>query len=281
VRPEDVTVLAGDTALIPHGVGTFASRSAVTAGTAVGVAAGRVRRKALAVAAELLEVAPEDLVLEEGVVRPRDLPGRGLDLATLARAAAPGPRCRLPEGMEPGLEATYYFVPPTVTWGSGTHVVAVEVDPETGMVRLLRYLTVDDCGQVLNPVVVRGQVMGGIAHGIGNGLLEEVAYGPDGQLLSGSFMDYLLPTAAEVPPLEVHHRCHPSRLNPFGIKGCGEGGAVPPPAAIAAAVADALQPLEVAIDRVPLHPERLWRAIREASARAGSAARDRGPRVRG
>ncbi len=281
VRPEDVTVLAGDTALIPHGVGTFASRSAVTAGTAVGVAAGQVRRKALAVAAELLEVAPEDLVLEEGTVHPRGLPGRGLDLATLARAAAPGPRCRLPEGMEPGLEATHYFVPPTVTWGSGTHVVAVEVDPETGLVRLLRYLTVDDCGQVLNPVVVRGQVMGGIAHGIGNGLLEEVAYGPDGQLLSGSFMDYLLPTAVEVPPLEVHHRCHLSQLNPFGIKGCGEGGAVPPPAAIAAAVADALRPLEVPVDRVPLHPERLWRAIRGAAARAEGAVPDHEPGLGG
>jgi carbon-monoxide dehydrogenase large subunit len=266
VRPEAVTVLAGDTALIPHGVGTFASRSAVTAGTAVGLAAQAVRRKALALAAELLEVAPEDLVLEDGVVHPRGSGARSVDLADLARAAAPGPRCRLPADAEPGLEATRYFVPPTVTWSSGTHVAAVEVDPETGFVKLLRYLSVDDCGQMLNPMVVEGQVHGGVAHGIGNGLLEEVAYGSDGQLLTSTYMDYLLPTAAEVPPIEVHHQRFPSSLNPFGVKGCGEGGAVSPPAAIANAVADALRPLAVRIDRVPLHPERLWRAIREAQA---------------
>lgn len=272
VDPADITVRAGDTALIAHGVGTFASRSAVTAGTAVALAARAVRDKALAVAGELLEVDPRDLEIGDGRVFPRGAPERSVSLAEVARAAAPGPRSRVPEGGEPGLEAQRYFVPPTVTFGSGTHVVAVEVDEETGAVRLLRYVSVDDCGRRLNPTVVEGQIHGGIAHGIGNALYEEAVYGDDGQLLTGTYMDYLLPTAAEVPPVEVEHQEFPSRRNPLGVKGCGEGGAVSPPAAIANAVADALRPLEVRINRVPLHPELLFRMIREA----GNAAREGG-----
>jgi carbon-monoxide dehydrogenase large subunit len=143
------------------------------------------------------------------------------------------------------------------------------VDEETGMVSVLRYLTVDDCGQMLNPTVVEGQVHGGVAHGIGNALYEEVAYDRDGQLLSGSYMDYLAPSATEVPQIEVGHQEFLSKLNPFGIKGVGEGGAVSPPAAIANAVVDALKPLEVNVNRVPLHPESLLRLIQEAKEARG------------
>ncbi len=266
VRFEDVTVRTGDTGLIQHGVGTFASRSAVTAGSAVGLAARRLRDKVLAVAGELLEIDPSDLDIQDGRVVARGAPGKSVTLREVARAAAPGPRCRVPDGTAPGLQSEHYFVPPTVTFGSGTHVVAVEVDEETGAVRLLRYVTVDDCGQMLNPTIVEGQVHGGVAHGIGNALYEEVVYDDRGQLLTGTYLDYLLPTAREVPAIEVGHQEFPSDRNPFGIKGVGEGGAVSPPAAIANAVVDALFPLPVNVTHVPLTPERLYRLIREARA---------------
>jgi carbon-monoxide dehydrogenase large subunit len=266
--PDRVTVTAGDTSLIQYGIGTFASRSAVTAGTAVGVASQRLRAKVLAVAGELLEASPDDLELVEEGVAARDV-GRAVSWEEVHAAAAPGPRNRMPEGMEPGLQVEYYFVPPTVTFASGTHVASVEVDPETGFVTVLRYLTVDDCGRMLNPTIVEGQIQGGVAHGIGTALFEEARYDEDGQLLTGSYMDYLLPTAAEVPPIEVGHQEFLSELNPFGIKGCGEGGAVSPPAAIANAVADALRPLHVNVTRVPLRPDDLLELIRQARERAG------------
>jgi carbon-monoxide dehydrogenase large subunit len=145
-------------------------------------------------------------------------------------------------------------------------VVGVEVDEDTGFIKLLKYVTVDDCGQMLNPTVVEGQIMGGVAHGIGNAMLEEAVYDADGQLLTGTYMDYLMPTAADVPPIRVGHQEFLSELNPFGIKGCGEGGAVSPPAAVANAVVDALRPLRIDVDRVPLHPERLFTLIEEAKA---------------
>lgn len=271
VRPEDVTVRGGDTATIVHGIGTFASRSAVTAGSAVGVAAQRLREKVLAVAGEVLETDPSDLELADGRVVARGSPERSLTLGEVAQAAQPGPRARLPAGTEPGLEVTHYFVPPTVTFASGTHVVGVEVDEETGFVKLLRYVTVDECGRMLNPMIVEGQIHGGVAHGVGNALYEEAVYDAEAQLLTGTYMDYLMPTAAEVPPIEVGHQEFLSELNPFGIKGCGEGGAVSPPAAIANAIVDALSPLPVNVDRVPLSPERLLRLIEEAKASSGAA----------
>ena len=262
-----VAVSAGDTNLIGYGIGTFASRSAVTAGTAVGVAAQRLRQKVLAIAAGLLETDASELELVDGRVVVRGAAEHGATIAEVAAAAAPGPHARLPEGFAPGLEEEYHFVPPTVTFASGTHIAAVEVDEETGFVRLLRYLTVDDCGRMLNPMVVEGQIQGGVAHGIGTALFEEAVYDEEGQLLTGSYMDYLVPTAAEVPPIEVGHQECLSSLNPFGIKGCGEGGAVGPPAAVANAVADALRPLRVAVNRVPVRPETLLDLIREARSR--------------
>ncbi len=268
VKPEEVTVRTGDTSLIPYGVGTFASRSAVTAGTAVGVAASVVREKAFAIAAELLEADPSDLDIEDSVITVRGTPTKRITLAEVAKAAAPGPRSHLPAGMEPVLEAEYYYIPPTVTWSSGTHVAAVEVDEETGFVRVLRYVSVDDCGKMLNPTIVEGQIHGGIAHGLGNTLWEEVVYDSEGQLLTSTYMDYLLPTATDVPPITVGHQEFHSVLNPIGIKGCGEGGAVSPLAAVANAIVDALKPLDVKIDRVPIHPEKLLELIEGAKQRS-------------
>ena len=264
--PERITVTSGDTSQIQFGIGTFASRSAVTAGSAVGIAAGKLREKVLAVAGELLEASADDLELLEDGVASRDVHARAVSFAEIHAEAAPGPKNRLPEGLEPGLEVQYYFVPPTVTFASGTHVATVEVDVDTGFVEVLRYVTVDDCGRMLNPMIVEGQIHGGVAHGIGSTLFEGVLYDEDCQLLTGSYMDYLLPTATEVPPIEVGHQEFLSDLNPFGIKGCGEGGAVSPPAAIANAVVDALRPLRINVNRVPLGPAALLDLIREAQA---------------
>ncbi|HEX6209222.1 MAG TPA: xanthine dehydrogenase family protein molybdopterin-binding subunit, partial [Methylomirabilota bacterium] len=259
---EQVTVVPGDTDGLPYGVGTFASRIAVLAGASATHAAGEVRRKALAIAAERLEAAAEDLVLEDGRVTVRGVPGRGLALGEIAAiASAPRPGYALPGGMDPGLEASGYVHVTQSTYSSGAHAAVVEVDPETGAVRVLRYVAVDDCGVMINPMVVEGQVHGGIGHGIGNALLERVAYDEGGQLTTGTLMEYALPRATDVPGLEVHHVVTPSPLNPLGVKGAGEGGTLPAPAAIANAVADALG---VDVTEMPLTRERVWRALRAA-----------------
>jgi carbon-monoxide dehydrogenase large subunit len=174
--------------------------------------------------------------------------------------------------MDPGLEASAYVHVPQSTYSNGAHAAVVEVDPETGTVKVLRYVAVDDCGTMINPMVVEGQIHGGIAHGIGNALLEEIVYDDAGQLLTGTLMDYALPRAADVPPLEVHHVVTPSPLNPLGVKGSGEGGTLPAPAAIANAVADALRPLGVEVTEMPLTRERLWRSISLAERRRSTAA---------
>ena len=260
---EQVTVVPGDTDGLPYGVGTFASRIAVLAGTSASQAAGEVRTKALAIAAERLEAATEDLVLENGRVSVRGAPGRGLALGELAAiASAPRPGYALPGGMAPGLEATGYVAVSQSTYSSGAHAAVVEVDTETGVVRVLRYVAVDDCGVMINPMVVEGQVHGGIAHGIGNAFLEEIVYDEAGQLATGTLMDYALPRADIMPPLEVHHVVTPSPLNPLGVKGAGEGGTLPAPAAIANAVADALSGLGVSVTEMPLTRARLWQRLR-------------------
>jgi len=263
VALETVTVVPGDTDGLPYGVGTFASRVAVLGSASALHAAGEVRRKALAVAADRLEVAPEDLTLEDSRIAVRGAPDRGLSLGEVAAiASSPRPGYALPGGMDPGLEATGYVHVTQSTYSSGAHAAVVEVDLETGVVRVLRYVAVDDCGTMINPMVVEGQVHGGIAHGIGNALLEAVVYDETGQLTTGTLMDYALPRADDVPNLEVHHVTTPSPLNPLGVKGAGEGGTLPAPAAIANAVADALG---INVTEMPLTREGVWRAIRAAT----------------
>jgi carbon-monoxide dehydrogenase large subunit len=266
---EQVTVVPGDTAGIPYGVGTFASRVAVLASASAVQAAAEVRKKALAVAADHLEAAPEDLSLEDGRIAVRGAPGRGLRLGDVAAiATAPRPGYAVPGGMDPGLEASGYVHVVQSTYSSGAHAAVVEVDVETGAVRLVRYVAVDDCGTMINPMVVEGQVHGGIAHGIGNALLEEVAYDAAGQLLTGTLMDYALPRASDVPALDVHHVVTPSPLNPLGVKGAGEGGTLPAPAAIANAVIDAIDAPGLRVAEMPLTRERLWRLLRAARTAA-------------
>ncbi|HLG70754.1 MAG TPA: xanthine dehydrogenase family protein molybdopterin-binding subunit [Chloroflexota bacterium] len=267
VRFEDVTVVTGDTDAINLGVGTYASRTAVVAGNAVSSAAQAVRQKALTAAGQLLEASPDDLELEEGEIRVRGVPDRSIPLARVAQVlTSPPPAFTFPPGLEPGLEATNYFHPSGATYSNGVHVAIVEVDPETGRVQVLRYAIVHDCGTVINPAVIDGQCVGGLAQGLGNALYEEMVYDADGQPVTTSYMDYLVPTAMEVPDVALGHLETRSPLNPEGIKGAGEGGTMPVPGAIANAIDDALAPLGVVVDRVPLNPERLRRMIAAKTA---------------
>jgi carbon-monoxide dehydrogenase large subunit len=265
---EWVTVVGGDTAAIPFGVGTFASRSAVNAGSSIHVAAGKVRDKLAAAAAALLEAAPADVEISDGVASVRGAPGSGMPLGRVIQASLP--TFARPGAVSPDFEATVYHHQPTVTYTSAVHVAHVEVDAATGAVRLLRYVVAHDCGKLINPLIVEGQIHGGVAQGVGGGLLEEMTYDEQGQLLTGTFMDYLVPTAMELPPIETVHLEYPSPRNPLGVKGIGEGGAISPPAAIANAVEDALAPLGVRVTRTPLGPSRVLDLIDEARARAGA-----------
>jgi len=240
----DVELVQGDTAALAEGGGTIASRTAVVVGNAVGDAAGRLRELLLRAGAEALEAAPDDLELRDGSVRVRGAPSRSLRLGELAAAAGDGQ----------GLAAGGGFTPPGVTFASGAHLAVVEVDPWTGAVRVLRYLVVHDCGRVINPTVVEGQVAGGVAQGIGGALLEELVYDEEGQLLTGSFMDYLLPRSSALPAIEVLHLETPSERNPLGIKGVGEAGTIGPPAVVAGAIEDALAPFGAKVTRCPLPP---------------------------
>ena len=272
VDPADVTIRPTDTSQIPFGIGTFASRSGVTAGNATAIASAQVREKILGVAGEMLEASTEDLELVDGTVRVKGS-DRAVTFQQIAHAASPGPRSKVPAGMDPGLEAQHYFVPPTVTWASGTHAAVVEVDEETGFVKLLDYASVDDCGQMLNPMIVEGQIHGGVAHGVGNALFEEAVYDSEGQLLTSSYMDYMLVTSAEMPHIKVGHQRFPSEKNPLGVKGVGEGGAVSPPAAIANAIVDAFRAanLKIDIDHAPAAPPLILEAIHAAKASGAGA----------
>jgi carbon-monoxide dehydrogenase large subunit len=254
-----VTVVGGDTAAVPFGVGTFASRSAVTAGSSIVDACAQVKAKLVAAAAALLEAAPADVEIEDGRAFVRGAPASAVPLARVVQASIP--TFARPGVAPPDFEASAYHHVPTVTYASAVHVAQVEVDVGTGHVELLRYVVAHDCGKVINPVIVEGQVHGGVAQGVGGALYEEMVYDAEGQLLTGSFMDYLVPTAMELPPIETVHLEFPSPRNPLGLKGLGEGGAISPPAAIANAVEDALEPFGVTITATPLHPSRVLAAI--------------------
>jgi carbon-monoxide dehydrogenase large subunit len=254
VTPEDVVISLADTAAIPMGFGTMASRSTVTVSAAIHHASLRLQEKAFAIAANLLECAPADLELRDGGVGVVGVPGTALSLARLAQAARPGWDHGRPPGIAAGLEETFYWEPPTVTWSYAAHVAIVEVDNETGRLKIEQYVVVHDCGNVVNPMLVEGQVMGGAAQGLGGILCEGIAYDANGQLLSATLMDYALPTASDIPAIRVLHQHIPSPLNPLGVKGVGEGGAVAPPAAIANAVCDALAPFGIELNATPIRP---------------------------
>jgi carbon-monoxide dehydrogenase large subunit len=265
VEPDDVVMALADTAAIAIGFGTIASRSTVTLSAAIHGASDRLRAKVFAIAANLLECATGDLELRNGGVGIVGVPGADVSLAKVAQAARPGWDHGRPAGVDAGLEETFYYEPPTVTWSYAVHVAVLEVDIELGRVSIEQYVIAHDCGVVVNPMLVEGQIVGGTAQGIGGALLEEINYDSEGQLLTGSFMDYMLPTACEIPPMQIIHEHSPSPLNPLGVKGVGEGGPIAPPVVIANAVADALRPFKVEFNRTPIKPQQIAQAVRSAS----------------
>jgi carbon-monoxide dehydrogenase large subunit len=262
-----IHVVAGDTAASPLGLGAFASRQTVTAGNAVRLAALAVAEKAKLAASTLIEASAADLELAEGMVRVKGVPGLGRSLAEVAHALSGVPGYALPGNIAPGLAAAIDYQPAAMTYCSGTHVCEAEVDCETGAVRLLRYVVVHDCGRMINPLMVEGQVLGGVAHGIGAALFERMQFDAVGQPLTASYADYLLPTCDVLPPIEIHHMESPSPLNPLGVKGATESGTVGALNAIVSAIEDALLPLDVRITDLPVTPPRLLELIREAEQR--------------
>jgi CO/xanthine dehydrogenase Mo-binding subunit len=275
VRVDQVRVTTGDTREFYWGAGTFASRGAVVAGSACHAAAVKVRAKILKAAAEALEAAEEDLELVDGHARVKGVPGSSISLGELAARANPL-RGAVQPGTEPGLEATDYFGPARGSTASGVHAMIVAVDPETFGVEIERYVVVHDCGKVINPLILSGQIEGGVAQGIGNAFYEQLLYDEQGQLLNASFMDYLLPTATDVPKVEADHVETPSPLNPLGVKGAGEAGAIPVGAVFAQAVEEALRRRdgaggsEIEILEIPLSPDRLFRLLHPEDQEGGA-----------
>jgi carbon-monoxide dehydrogenase large subunit len=262
VSPSEITVVAGDTAVIPHGQGGFASRQTITAGSAVHMAAVAVREKALKVAAHLLEVSPQDLEMKDGRIEVAGAPGSGITLKTVAETVSGVPGYSMPGGFEPGLESMQNFIPSALTYGIGCHAVEVEVDIATLGVRILRYVVVNDSGRVINPMIVEGQIVGGVAHAIGNTLLEWMGYDGAAQPLTTNFADYLLPSSTDVPNIELTFAEYPSPLNPLGVKGVGESGCVPAAGAIVSAIENALSPFGVQITEYPVTPDSLFQLMK-------------------
>src|SRR4051794_21899607 len=291
---EDVEVTTGDTRRFPYAVGTFASRAAVMSGNAVALAARGVREKALRIAADVLEVDASDLDIVDGEVQVRGTPGASIPLRTVAvlsnplryafdeaakaatQFAIPGSDDKPPvaEGEAPGLEHRDYYSPIRSTFASGAHAAIVEIDPATWEIDVVKYAVVHDCGNVVNPMIVEGQVHGGVAQGVGGALYERMAYDSSGQLQNASYMDFLMPYASEVPDVVIDHQETPSPLNPLGIKGAGEAGVIPGTAAIASAIEDAVGRR---IDHMPISPTELYDLMRnEDSERTAASARREG-----
>jgi len=259
VAIDDVVVVQGDTASSPFGGGTGGSRTAVVAGGATREASIEVRQKAVEIAAHLLEAAPEDLEVEDGRVSVRGTPTRGVEMSEIARVAYNSP-AELPEGLAPSLEATVSYQAPPITWSNACHICSVEVDPDTGIVKMLRYVVSEDCGVMINPMIVEGQIAGGVAQGIGGVLYEHFVYDEYGTPLTTTFLDYLVPTATEVPVIEYGH-VETRSPTPGGHKGMGEGGAIGSPPAVFNAVADALALRGAKVTAQPLTPTRILDAL--------------------
>ncbi len=269
VPMDRIGVNHSDTLNTPQGNGTMGSRGLAVGGGAVVMALDKVRDRAQTIAAHLLEAAAEDIEIAEGSFRVKGVPDRGVTLVEIAAAAYGG---SLPAEFGAGLEATEFFRPDDETFPFGTHVAVVEITPDTGVVKLVRFISVDDCGVIISPGLVRGQVHGGVAQGIGQALLEEIVYDASGELITGTLNDYAIPRAVDFPQLETHHTETRTYLNPLGAKGIGEAATIGSTPAVANAVIDALEPWGITHVDVPATPERVWRAIQDASV--GSAAAD-------
>jgi carbon-monoxide dehydrogenase large subunit len=267
--PQQVEVIHGDTGTGPQGLGTYGSRSLSVGGEAIARAADKVVAKARAIVAHQLEASPDDIEVRDGKFSVRGSPDKGMTLAEVAGAAYIPEN--LPEGMEPALEETAFYDPANFVFPFGAHACVVDVDVETGKVKVVRYVAVDDCGRAINPMLIEGQVHGGIVHAIGQALYEQIVYDDEGQLVTGTFVDYALPTAAELPSFETDRTETPSPTNSLGVKGVGEAGTIAASAAVANAVVDALRPLGVTYMDMPFTPMRVWEAIQSAQHGGKSA----------
>jgi len=261
---EDIRVLHGDTAIAPKGMDTYGSRSLVVGGTAIVNACDKVRQKARVIAAAMLEASPDDLEWDAGRWAVRGDPDQGKTIGEIAFAAFAAHD--LPDGVEPSLDSDATYDPDNFSFPHGTHLCAVEVDTETGQVRIRSYVAVDDVGVVVNPLIVEGQVHGGIAQGVAQALYEEAAYDSSGNLVTASLADYLIPSAADLPSFTTSRTTTPSTLNPLGVKGVGEAGTIASTPAVVNAIVDALRPFGVSDVPMPCTPERVWRAIQEGTA---------------
>jgi carbon-monoxide dehydrogenase large subunit len=260
IPASDVQVEEGDTDTAPYGLGTYASRSTPTSGAAASLAARKIRNKAKAIAAHLLECAEADLDWVPGKFFIKGVPDKAKTIQECAFAAY----TNMPQGMEPGLEATHYYDPPNLTFPFGSYICVVDIDRGTGETKVRRFVAVDDCGNIINPMIVDGQIHGGLAQGVGPALYEEISYDEDGNISGGSFLDYYVPTALECPKWETDKTVTPSPHHPFGAKGVGESATVGAPPAIANAVVDALSHLGVTHVDIPITPEKVWRILRDA-----------------
>ncbi|PYL00431.1 MAG: hypothetical protein DME19_05245 [Verrucomicrobia bacterium] len=261
---EDIVVMRGDTAVAHYGRDTYGSRATAIGGTAIVMCIDKIIARARTLAAHLLHTGEKKLEFRDGKFFVKGQPRKALTWKQLAPEAYVAKN--IPKNWEPGLEASSFFEPSNCTYPFGTHVVAVEIDRDTGEVSFVKYVTVDDCGHQVNPLLVEGQVQGGIAHSIGQALFERTVYDENGQLLTGEFMDYAMPRAKDIPDYIMDSTITPSPSNPMGIKGVGEAGTIGATPAIANAVIDALSPLGIRHLDLPLTPERIWRAIASAKS---------------
>lgn len=257
ITPDDVNVVHGDTMAVPYGIGTFGSRATAVGGTAAYMATQKLKAKMAALAAHLLGAKPEDITIGRGQLTAKG--GKSISYGELVMAAYTARN--IPAGFEPGMEATHFFEPSNFTFPFGCHIASVEVDGETGEVKIEKYVAVDDCGNVINPLIVDGQIHGGLVQGIGQAMWEELIYNEDGQLITGSLMDYVMPKAHFFPEFTLDRTVTPSPVNPMGVKGVGEAGTIASTPCMVNAVCDALSPLGVRHIEMPLKPERVWRAI--------------------
>jgi carbon-monoxide dehydrogenase large subunit len=262
IPASDVQVEEGDTDTAPYGLGTYASRSTPTSGAAASLAARKIRNKAKAIAAHLLECSEADLDWVPGKFFIKGVPDKAKTIQECAFAAY----TNMPQGMEPGLEATHYYDPPNLTFPFGSYICVVDIDRGTGEVKVRRFVAVDDCGNIINPMIVDGQIHGGLAQGVGPALYEEISYDEDGNISGGSFLDYYVPTALECPKWETDKTVTPSPHHPFGAKGVGESATVGAPPAIANAVVDALSHLGVTHLDIPITPEKVWQLLKQKGA---------------
>jgi carbon-monoxide dehydrogenase large subunit len=258
---DHVTILHGDTHVSQQGTGTFGSRSAVVGGGALAIAAERVIEKGKRIAAHLVEAAPEDMMQTDGGFAVKGVPDRKISWRQIATAAYSG---RVPKGMEIGLQETAFFDPKREAWGFGTHVALVSVDRDTGKLTIEKLVLVDDCGVVINPMIVEGQIHGGVAQGLGEATREQMLYSEDGQVQTGTFMNYAIMRAGDMPPMVLGETITPNPFNPLGVKGVGECGTNGAPPSVANALMDALAPLGIDHIDMPYTAPKLWQALRKA-----------------